>query len=135
MYKLFTDGGARGNPGPSAIGAYIFDKNDKLITFDGKFLGKATNNEAEYKALILGLETANKEGIKEIDCYLDSELVVKQLNGQYKVKQEHLAKLKEQVQDLVFLFEKIAIHHVPREENKHADRMVNVILDAVELKS
>ncbi len=131
MHKLFTDGGARGNPGPAATGVFIFDEKDALITFEGEYLGKATNNEAEYKALILGLENANKFGIKEIDCYLDSELVVKQLNGEYKVKQEHLKILKEQVQDLVFLFEKIAIHHVPREENKHADKMVNIILDSI----
>ncbi|MCA9386633.1 ribonuclease HI family protein [Candidatus Dojkabacteria bacterium] len=132
MYKLFTDGGARGNPGPAAIGAFIFDNEDNLAAFDGKYLGEATNNEAEYNALILGLTLANKEGIKEIDCFLDSELVVKQLNGQYLVKQEHLQKLKAEVQDLVFLFEKIAIHHVPREQNKHADRMVNVILDSIQ---
>ena len=132
MYKLFTDGGARGNPGPAAIGAFIFNDKDELSYFDGSYLGKATNNEAEYKAIILGLELANKEGIKEINCFLDSELVVKQLNGEYKVKQEHLQKLKEQVQDLVFLFEKIEIHHVPREQNKHADRMVNVILDSIQ---
>lgn len=129
MHKLFTDGGSRGNPGPAAIGAFIFDENDGLVTFLGEYLGEETNNFSEYTGLIRGLKLATKEGIDSIDCFLDSELVVKQLNGQYKVKNENIIPLFKQVEKLKAEFKNITFNHVRREKNKHADRMVNVVLD------
>ena len=131
MYKLFTDGGSRGNPGPAAIGAFIFDENDNLVTFLGEYLGEETNNFAEYTALIRGLNLAAKEGIDSIECNLDSELVVKQLNGQYKVKNENIIPLHKKVETLKKEFKSISFVHVRREFNKHADRMVNIILDTL----
>ena len=88
--NLFTDGGARGNPGPGAIGVVFKDDGGKIVFELGKYLGKCTNNEAEYEALITGLETAIEKKYSELTCHLDSELVVKQLNGLYKVKNERL---------------------------------------------
>lgn len=131
MYKLFTDGGSRGNPGPAAIGTFIFDENDNLVTFLGEYLGEETNNFAEYTALIRGLKLAAKEGIDSIECNLDSELVVKQLNGQYKVKNENIIPLHKKVETLKKEFKSISFVHVRREFNKHADRMVNIILDTL----
>lgn len=133
MHKLFTDGGARGNPGPSATGIFLFDKEDKLVTFTGTYLGEKTNNFAEYSALIEGLKLAKKEKVKEINCHLDSELVVKQLNGEYKVKNEDMQMLFKEVEKLKKDFENIKFTHVRRENNKFADRMVNIILDSTKL--
>jgi ribonuclease HI len=126
---LFTDGGARGNPGPAATGAFLFDSSEKLISFTGSYLGSATNNQAEYEALILGLELAEKENVTKLECFLDSELIVKQLNGEYKVKDEKMKKLKVQVDKAINQFEIVKFTHIKRELNKHADRMVNLILD------
>ncbi len=93
-YKLFTDGGSRGNPGPAAIGIILFDEDNKLVWFDSKYIGNATNNIAEYKAILHGLNTYSKlvseTDEHELICHLDSELVVKQLNGEYKVKDANL---------------------------------------------
>ncbi|HEC65931.1 MAG TPA: ribonuclease HI family protein [bacterium] len=131
--KIYSDGGARGNPGPAAGSAFVFDtKTNDLVKFDAKFLGKATNNQAEYEALIVGLEIAQKLGGKNIECFLDSELVVKQLNGKYKVKDEKMKKLKAIVDETIQDFESVTFHHVPREENVFADSLVNLILDAAE---
>ncbi len=131
-YKLFTDGGARGNPGPSAIGALIFDEHDKLLWFDAKFIGSATNNIAEYKALILGLEHFVKNinnNKAQITCYLDSELIVKQINREYKVKNETLKNFYSKVLDLSKNLD-ITFSHVERKYNKFADKLVNICLDA-----
>ena len=92
MYKLYTDGGSRGNPGPSAIGGILY-QDKKIINEFSECIGKATNNQAEYKALIKGLEMAKKQGIRELDCYLDSELVANQMNRRYKIKDTDLAPL------------------------------------------
>jgi len=78
--KIYTDGGARGNPGPAGVGVAIFDEKENLIKTAKKYLGKATNNQAEYKALILALELAKKLGAEEVDCFLDSQLIVNELN-------------------------------------------------------
>lgn len=126
--QLFTDGGARGNPGPAGIGYVIWDGN-KLVDKGGEYIGKATNNQAEYKAIILGLEKAKNTGAKEVECFLDSELVVKQLNREYKVKDKDLAPLFIKAWNLSLNFKKISYTHIRREKNKDADSMVNEALD------
>lgn len=123
-----TDGGSRGNPGPAGLGVVFSDKNEKVIAKYKKYIGEATNNIAEYKALILALEKAKDFEADEIECRLDSELIVKQLNGQYKVKDEKMKKLYEKVQKLIF-FKPVKFVHVRREHNKLADSLVNEALD------
>ena len=127
--KLFTDGGSRGNPGKAAAGIVLYDDNGKVIDTKGMYLGVTTNNIAEYKGIILGLETAIKNNIKKIDCFMDSELIIKQLNGQYKVKNQGLRELYNQVNKLKDNFEEITFTHVLRSKNKNADLLVNKVLD------
>ena len=126
---IYTDGGARGNPGPAAAGFVVYDENKKVIEKDGKFLGETTNNQAEYQAVILALQRAKDLGAKEIDFFLDSELVTKQLKREYKVKNAGLAPLFLKIWNLSIGFRKITYTHVPRERNKEADAVVNEILD------
>lgn len=126
---IYSDGGARGNPGPSGIGAVLKDENSELVKEVSEFLGIATNNQAEYKAIIRALEEAKKLGASEIVAHLDSELVVKQLNGQYKVKNPGLAPLFLQIHNLRQGFEKIEFKHVRREFNKEADKLANDAMD------
>jgi len=128
IYKLFTDGGSRGNPGPSAIGGILY-QGKKIISEFSECIGKATNNQAEYKSLIKGLEMAKKKDIKELDCYLDSELVINQMNRRYKIKDVDLAPLFVKVWNLSLNFKKIKYHHVLRSHNKEADYLVNMALD------
>jgi ribonuclease HI len=128
MFKLFTDGGARGNPGPAAIGGLLYEDKRIFATFS-QAIGETTNNQAEYRALIKGLELAVKHKIKELNCYLDSELVVKQLNREYKVKDKDLAKVFVKIWNLTLKFKKIKFFHVRREANKEADALVNQALD------
>lgn len=129
-YSLFTDGGSRGNPGNAACGFFIFDEKDNLVDFGGKYVGETTNNVAEYHGLIAGLEQAKKIGLENIVCKLDSELVVKQLQLKYKVKDEKMQVLFKKVNELSANFSRISFTHIPRAENKFADKLVNVILDA-----
>ncbi len=129
MFKLFTDGGARGNPGPAAIGAVIQDTKGNVIAEISEYIGTATNNYAEYSALMKGLARARALGCSEIACFLDSELVVKQLNGQYKVKNKDLAKLFIHIHNVRLKFKKITFSAIPREKNKLADKLVNQALD------
>jgi ribonuclease HI len=127
-WQLFTDGASKGNPGPAGAGwVLIRDQNSDPIK-EYKFLGQATNNEAEYQALILGLQHALSCGIQEIRIHMDSELLVRQLNGLYRVKNPRLAHFFHQVQVLLLKFSKYAIIHIPREQNREADRMANEAL-------
>lgn len=139
---IYTDGGARGNPGPAAIGAVIQFPQDhgKLFASGehkkyGETIGRATNNVAEYSAVIFALKKAKsllgKEKAKKISIELrtDSELLTKQLNGEYKVKNENLKKLFMEVWDLKSDFKEVSFRHVVREKNKEADAMVNLALD------
>jgi len=128
MVKLFTDGGARGNPGPAAIGGVLYEGKNKLAEFS-EYIGETTNNQAEYQALAQGLKLALENNIKELDCYLDSELVVRQLNKEYKVKDKDLAKVFVRVWNLSLKFDRINFKHVRRELNKEADKLVNIALD------
>lgn len=127
-YKLFTDGGARGNPGNAGIGAVIFDNHD-VIDFDAKFYENLTNNQAEYLALLLGIKMALKNKIHTLICFLDSELVVKQINGEYKIKDLTLQKIKSKIDIEIKKFDRIEFCHVRREKNKFADRLVNLAMD------
>ncbi|MEK7631466.1 MAG: ribonuclease HI family protein [Patescibacteria group bacterium] len=126
---LHTDGGARGNPGPAAIG-YVLKAGSSVVAQHGEKIGDATNNVAEYTALLHGLRQAKKLGGTHVDCKLDSLLVVEQLNRNYKVKDANLAKLFTQVWNLAQDFRKVTFSHVPREQNSHADALVNQALDA-----
>ncbi len=124
-WQLFTDGASKGNPGPAGAGWVLINDQETTSVKECKFLGQATNNEAEYQALILGLQKALSCGVQEIRIMMDSELLVRQLNGLYRVKNPRLAVFFHQVQDLLPKFSKYAIIHIPREQNREADRMAN----------
>jgi len=126
---LYTDGGARGNPGPAGIGAVLYNEAKEKIAEISKYLGVATNNQAEYIALIEGLKKAKELKAKEVDVFMDSELVVKQLNREYKVKNKDLAPLFLQVYNLSLNFSKISFSHIYREANKVADALANEAMD------
>ena len=128
-FKVYTDGGARGNPGPAAIGGVIQDIETGEKEEFKKYIGETTNNQAEYRALLLALEKVKEKGATEIECYLDSELVVKQLNREYKVKDAGLSAIFVKIWNLSQGLKKIHFHHVPRSLNKEADRLVNEALD------
>ena len=128
-YKLYTDGGARGNPGPAGIGGVLYNSKNELVDSFSVYLGKTTNNQAEYKALLKGLELAKENKVEELDCFLDSELVVKQLNREYKVKNEGLAPLFVKVWNLSLKFKKITFSHVTRDQNTKADILANKAMD------
>ena len=126
---IYTDGGARGNPGPAAAGIIIKDAAGKTVAGYGEYLGRQTNNYAEYSALISGLKKAKELGATEVDCVLDSELVTKQMNRQYRVKEPTLQKLFIQTFNLASAFKKVSYRHILREGNKEADWWVNKTLD------
>lgn len=127
---IYTDGGARGNPGPAALGVVIGDKEYS------EYLGEMTNNKAEYLALVFALKKAKallggkKASEAELEFRMDSELIVRQLNGIYKIKEPDLQPLFIEVWNLRLDFKKVIFHHIPREQNKRADRLVNQALDA-----
>lgn len=131
-----TDGGARGNPGPAAIGIVLrsHEKNPNFEASDtitiGTYIGETTNNVAEYTALVKALEKARELKADEIECFLDSELVVKQLNGSYKVKDKNMKNLWVMVKNLEAKFKKVTFSHIPRSQNKEADKIVNEVLDS-----
>lgn len=125
---IFTDGGARGNPGPAGIGVVIKDKA-KVIKNISEYIGEATNNQAEYTALIRGLEEAKKIGAQEVEVVMDSELVVKQTKREYKVKDKNLGTLFVKVWNLLQGFSNYKIRHVKRAYNKKADELVNNAID------
>ncbi len=133
--KLFTDGGSRGNPGPGASGALLFDEEDKLLTFAGNFFAVTTNNNAEYDALYIGIKMAEKHakslGVSaiQLNCFLDSELAVKQMNGEYKISDTNIKNIKAKIDILLPSFSAVTFTHVRREHNKLADKLVNLILD------
>lgn len=124
-----TDGGARGNPGPAGIGVVIEDEDGKVLEEHAKFLGVATNNVAEYKAVVLGLERAKSLGAATVEVRADSELLVKQANGDYRVKNEGLKPLYEKMKILETHFDKVRYRHVRREMNKAADALANRAMD------
>lgn len=128
-----VDGGARGNPGPAAIGAVVQHPGGEVLEERGERIGTATNNVAEYKALLLGIERATELGASELELVGDSELIVRQVKGEYKVKDVTLRKLHGEVKRALRPFEgRWSIRHVRREYNAEADRLVNQVLDGAE---
>ena len=127
---LYADGGSRGNPGPAAYGAVLQDENGTTLREIAAFLGTSTNNVAEWSGLIAGLEAALELGVDEIEVRLDSELVVRQLSGAYRVKQPHLIPLHAKAKSLLRKFSHSHVGHVRREHNKEADALLNQVLDA-----
>ena len=135
-YMLHTDGGARGNPGPAGAGALLYDENGTTVKESSKYLGEKTNNYAEYAAVVLGLEMVAKHFGKNqckhiaLTVRMDSELVCKQLTGEYQVKEETLFPLFIRIHNAqVAVFPEVTFEHVPRAENKHADALANVAMD------
>jgi len=128
-YKLFSDGACRGNPGVGGAGAVITDDRENVIWEGKEYLGHCTNNIAEYRALILGLKGASANGYKSLEVYLDSELLAKQINGSYRVKNENLQVLMKDIRDLLDSFDFVEVKHVPRLHNSHADKLANMAID------
>lgn len=132
-YILHSDGGARGNPGPSGCGFLIQDENKKVLFEGSIYIGETTNNQAEYQALYLGLEkikALSSSEVERIDCYLDSELVVKQLKKEYKMKNPELRIWFDKINILNMQFGYcINFHHVMRQQNKKADQLANEAMD------
>jgi ribonuclease HI len=126
---IYTDGGSRGNPGPAGIGAVIYNEKKEKIAEISKYLGVKTNNQAEYQALIEALKKAKELKVDKVEAFLDSELIVKQLKGEYKVKNKDLASLFLEVYNLKHSFSEISFKHIYREHNQEADRLANEAMD------
>jgi ribonuclease HI len=122
---LWTDGASRGNPGPAGIGVVLKTPAGDILATEARFLGSTTNNVAEYRALLLGLETALERGVRHLEVRADSELLIRQLLGRYRVRNEGLKPLHQQATALLKRFEKVALRHVRREQNAEADRLAN----------
>lgn len=135
--KIFTDGGARGNPGPAAIGVLVCNEQGEILLEHSEAIGEATNNMAEYRALIEGMKQALKLGADELECCLDSELVVKQLRGEYKLKNYQMQKLFDEVSQIAKHFRHLSYAHLRREEDgmRRADQLVNYALDEARRKA
>jgi ribonuclease HI len=128
-WLLMVDGAARGNPGTAGCGAVIYDETGAVVRELSRYLGQATNNVAEYQGLLMGLEALIQLGRKRIIVQSDSQLLVRQLNGEYRVKDEKLKRLFERAMTLLRQFDSVQIVHVPRELNKLADRLANQGID------
>jgi len=128
---IHTDGASRGNPGPAAIGATIKDKQGRLIASISQRIGETTNNQAEYRAVIAGLERALKLGARQAQIYSDSQLVVRQINGQYRVKKASLKPLHQKVTQLTSRLNEFTIKHIARQQNSEADKLAKRALRRV----
>lgn len=128
---VFSDGGARGNPGPAAIAFIIQSETGHTVIAHSRYVGVCTNNQAEYRALLAALETAVARKTEKVICHLDSELVAKQLSGEYRVKNKELKQLWEKVQDITKRFKEVKFVIVPRSHSviQEVDRLVNITLD------
>ncbi|MBI2339889.1 MAG: ribonuclease HI family protein [Deltaproteobacteria bacterium] len=127
-WMMYTDGASRGNPGEAGAGALLVSAGGKEIPLS-RYLGTKTNNQAEYAALLMGLEELKKQKAGEVEIRADSELMVRQLKGEYRVKNEGLIPYYEKAKNLLKSFEKVSFCHVPREENKEADKLANEAID------
>lgn len=125
----YSDGASRGNPGPAALGVVIYDEHGRELHRTSRALGRATNNEAEYRAAIAALEGALGLGATSVELRMDSELVVRQLTGRYRVRNPRLAPLYGRLLDLRSRFQRVRVVHIPREQNAVADRLANAALD------
>jgi ribonuclease HI/probable phosphoglycerate mutase len=128
-FRLYTDGACRGNPGSGGIGAVFRDETGNILGTLKRYIGNCTNNEAEYQALIMGLEEAAKRGYGSLDIFMDSELVVNQLNGTYRVKNKNLLKYNLAARDLLSTIGTYKVKHIDRSENKLADQLANEAID------
>jgi ribonuclease HI len=135
VLRLFTDGAARGNPGPAGLGVVLEDDSGMRLWGGHRYLGTATNNQAEYMALIEGLREAARWNPDRLEVYMDSQLVVEQLAGRYRVKNSDLRALYAEAVGLLQSFAQTAIHHVPREKNRGADALANRAIDEYRAKS
>tara|TARA_Y100000590_G_C15174601_1_gene808735 strand:+ start:177 stop:587 length:411 start_codon:yes stop_codon:yes gene_type:complete len=129
LLDLYADGASRSNPGPAGIGVVIYRSGEEIHTIS-EYIGKATNNEAEYLALIKGLKYLIMEKELSVNCYLDSKLVIEQAQGSYRVKAENLIPLNIELKSLINQFHRIRFQHVPREKNKRADQLANYGIDS-----
>ncbi|MBI4056000.1 MAG: ribonuclease HI family protein [Elusimicrobia bacterium] len=127
--KIFIDGASRGNPGPGSVGVVIQDARGKVVREFGKCLGFCTNNVAEYTAFLTALETAKNLKGTELSIYSDSQLLVRQFEGSYRIKKPELAQFMQKIRQWVRHFKKVSLTHIPREQNKSADHMANQALD------
>jgi ribonuclease HI len=126
---IFTDGAARGNPGPASIGIIIKNEQGKIIASVSQRINTTTNNQAEYMAVVTALEKTISMGVRQVDLYSDSELVVRQINGSYRVKKDTLKPLYQRAKQLQNSLEGFTITHIPREQNIEADNLANRALD------
>lgn len=126
---LYTDGACRGNPGPGGAGAVLMDEKGNVIFAMHKYLGLCTNNVAEYMALICGLEETIKKGCRRLEIFMDSELLVKQINNAYRVKSTNLIDLMKEVRKLLAHFDDYRVNHIQRNLNKTADQLANEAID------
>ncbi len=129
MLHIYTDGGSRGNPGPSACGFVVLDDSGREVARGGKYIGVTTNNQAEYQGAILGLESIRDPASREVQLHMDSMLVVNQVKGVFDLKNNELWPAHERLMSLAGSFAGFSIRHVPREENTVADSIVNEVLD------
>lgn len=127
----YADGASRGNPGPASFGAVIYDKSGEELRTVSRAIGYGTNNQAEYQGAIGALEAALELGAREVELHMDSELIVRQLEGRYRVRNAKLIPLYRQLLELRGRFERVQVSHVPRAENKVADRLANEALDGL----
>ncbi|MEB2311335.1 MAG: ribonuclease HI family protein [Sorangiineae bacterium] len=127
---LWSDGAARGNPGPAGIGAVLEDRQGRRLAEHSEYLGTTTNNVAEYRALLAGLGRAEALGVRELEVRADSELMIRQLKGEYRVKNAGLRPLYDEAQRLLASFDSVRLVHVPRADNAEADRLANLGIDA-----
>lgn len=128
MYQIYSDGASRGNPGPSGIGAVIL-KDDEIVHEISKYIGQTTNNVAEYEALLAALDYCVKKKLSPVEILADSQLMIRQLTGHYKVKHPNIIPLHEKARKYLAHLDVTDFKHVPREQNKHADRLSNEGID------
>ena len=128
-WVIYTDGASRGNPGPASIGAVVYDESGRELHTVSRRIGRATNNEAEYCSAIAGLEAALALGARDVELLMDSELVVRQLDARYKVRNPSLRRLFGRVKDLQWRFASFRVRHVRREQNRRADQLANEAFD------
>lgn len=127
--RVYSDGAARGNPGPAGAGAVICAADGRILERLGRYLGRKTNNQAEYEGLLLGLENALRLGGREVEVFADSELLIRQLKGEYRVRNAGLLPLWQRARELLARFDRVRLVHIPREENAEADEMSNRAID------
>lgn len=127
--KIYTDGGSRGNPGPAAVGVVFKDEHNRTTEEFSDYIGETTNGQAEYQAIIFGLRKAKSLKYRKADVFMDSQFIVEQLNGRYKIKEEGIIPLFIKAWNLRLDFDEIKFHYIPREHNQEADKLVNMVLD------